>query len=162
MLARLRREQFGNPLIADLDGAGAVVTDQERHLMGFTGMVATDESVDRLQLVDETMFKQEIERAIHRGRRGASALLVVFIFVIELIKQVVGLDRLFRSRDQSQHTQPQWSQTESARFAGFGDFTDETGGIVTVLVLRSVQVGMLGHASCVNERDRLDHSTRQK
>jgi hypothetical protein len=58
-------------LVADFGGALAHVADQERNLVGLGRMLAEHEGVDRLKLVDEAVFQQEIQRAVNRGRRRA-------------------------------------------------------------------------------------------
>src|ERR1700754_1475536 len=59
---RLGFDQFGHAGIAYFLGAVTDVTDQERHLMLFGRMVAGDVGVDRLELMDEAVLEQEIER----------------------------------------------------------------------------------------------------
>jgi hypothetical protein len=61
-------------LMADLfvfhfDGGVAGVADQERHGVPHPRVMAGHEGVDRLELVDEAVLEQKIQRPLHR-RRG--------------------------------------------------------------------------------------------
>ena len=91
---RLGFDQFGHAGIAYFLGAVTDVTDQERHLMLFGRMVAGDVGVDRLELMDETVLEQEIERTVN-GRRGR-----ITVSVSQAVEQVVRLHRLTRARHQ--------------------------------------------------------------
>lgn len=82
----LRGEQGRDLLIADFERARTTITDKKWHLMRLTGVVATNERVDRFELVNEAVFQQEVERAINRWRRGETRA------VLEAIKQVIRLD----------------------------------------------------------------------
>ena len=57
-------------------------------------MVATHKGVDRLQPMNESVFEQEIERAIDGRRRSACTL------PLQDLQQVIGLDRATRGSNQ--------------------------------------------------------------
>ncbi len=91
-------------------------------------VMAAHVGVDRLQLVDEAVVDEEVERAVDRRRRRITAI------VLEPIEQVVGLDGFFRARDEIEHLLTDLGQAQAAQLAGCGDFTHERAGVVVVVM----------------------------
>ena len=104
----LRGEQGRDLLIADFERARTTITDKKWHLMRLTGVVATNERVDRFELVNEAMLKQKIQRAIDRRRRRETRT------VLETIKQVIGLDRNRRFSNQFEDAQSNRGEAQTA------------------------------------------------
>src|SRR3546814_15470686 len=95
-------------------------------------MVAGDEGVDRLELVDEAIGEQEVERAVD-GRRCGCPNGVAGRVVLEHFQQVVSLDRLALPRDPFQTPRADRRQPQAALDAGTLDPRDEAVGVVAVL-----------------------------
>jgi hypothetical protein len=92
-------------------------------------VVARDVAVHGLELVDEAVLEQEVERAVHGRRRGVLAL------ALEPIQQVVGLHRLALACDELEHPAPERGELERALLAHARDLVDELAWLVPVLVL---------------------------
>src|SRR5690606_7447794 len=141
--------------VLEFHRAMAAVADQERHrVLRAVGVVAGDEGVDRLQLVDEAVGQQEVQRAVHRGRRvGAHALAGA-----HLVEQVVRLHRAPRLGDQAQHPRPDRGQAQPALLAGALDGAHEAARVVYMVAggdaRRSVRVRVLAHAPMMAPRPR--------
>ena len=67
--ARFFIEHLADLFVFHLDRVVAAVANQEWDRVLHARMVAGDEGVDRLELVDESVVEQEIQRAIHGWRR---------------------------------------------------------------------------------------------
>src|SRR5690606_14237327 len=137
----------------ELDRRMAAVADQERHrMLRGARVVAGDERVDRLELVDEAVGEQEIQRAIDGGRRRSpGALGIGGVADTELLEQVVGLDRLAGLGDEAQHPRPDRRQAQAAGAAGGLHRVDERVGIVDVVVGIGAGV-LLGHGPMMGAR----------
>src|SRR5690606_28172711 len=116
--------------------AVAAVADQERHrMLRRARVVAGDEGIHRLELVDEAVGEQEIERTIDRGRRGrAGALAAGVVAGADQFEQVVGLDRLAGVGDQAEHARADRRQPQAAFVAGALDRGHEAFGVVDVVL----------------------------
>src|SRR3546814_15433092 len=74
----------------------AAIADQERHrVLRRARVVAGNERVDRLELVDEAVGEQEIERAVDGRRRGGTGAIAAGVVAgAAQFKQGGGLDRM--------------------------------------------------------------------
>lgn len=109
--------------------------------MRFTRMVTADERVDRFELVDETVLKQEVERPIDRWRRGHTGA------VLEMIEQVIGLDRNRCFGDELQHAQANRGEAQAAFIANPGHIAHERIGIVSMGMISAGFSGRSRHES---------------
>ena len=107
-IARLGGEQHGNLFITDFQRARASIANQEWNLVRLTRMVAAYERVDRLKFVDEAVLQQKIQRAIDRRRRGDART------VLEMIEQIVGLDRNRGLCDQFEYAKANRGEAQSS------------------------------------------------
>ncbi len=84
------RHGGGNPRVLHLRHRAAGAADQELHRMmvRFARVGAADECVEALDLMDKSMILKEIQRAIHRGRRGVGLL------GLQQIEQRIRAERL--------------------------------------------------------------------
>ena len=71
----LRIQQLDDALVFQFGRRLAAVADQERHrVRARCRVVAADIGIDRRELVDEAVLEQEIQRAVHRRRRGGTCV----------------------------------------------------------------------------------------
>jgi hypothetical protein len=125
---RLLVQQGGHAFVFKLHGRVATVADQERHRMLQPGLVAAHEGIDRFQFVDEAVFEQEIERAVHGGRCRRP------LVVAQVVEQVVGLDRLVGFGHEAQNLLAQRRQPEAALLADLGHLAQQGPGFMHVMV----------------------------
>jgi len=111
--------------VVQLDDRLAFIADQELALMRFGGVEATDEGAERLEPVNEVVFEQKIERPVDRRRRRVGLL------GLELIEQIVGLDRPVGFEHQLEHPPPRRRQTQPALTTTLLNLTNDSTGIHT-------------------------------
>src|SRR5690606_2515021 len=102
--------------------------DQEWYLVRLAREVTADEGVDRFELVDEAVFEKEIECPVDRRRSRQSGP------VLQVVEQVVGLDRDARLGNQFEHAQPDGREAQTALRAHPGDIANEGARVVPMAV----------------------------
>jgi len=100
-----------DPFIGDLNGLMTSSANQELADMPIFGMVAANEGIQRFQPMDETLFQQEIQRAID-GRRRCRA-----VIYLQLVENCIGADRGMAVPNQLQHPPPDRGQADAALLA---------------------------------------------
>src|SRR5438132_9277076 len=98
-------------VVADLLGGATVLADHELALMRMLDVAAGDKGVGGLDLMNELVGEQKIERAIDRRRPELAALL------LELREQCIGSRRLVGSQDQLEHMLSKRRQPRTAKCA---------------------------------------------
>ena len=80
--------------------------------MAMAGIGASDIGVQALELVDQALFEQEIQRAVDGGRGGAGARR------LEAVEQRIGTDRGIGVEHQFQHLAAQRREGRATAQAG--------------------------------------------
>ena len=140
-------EIFSDAFVFELDRALAGVADQERHRMFDARMMAGDKGIDGRKLVDESVFEQEVQRAVHRWRRIGA------YFGFHLLKQVIGLDRLPVRGNQSQNLLTDRGQAQAALRADLLDRGDKRLRVMHMMVRMGAVVGMAAHQGSFDRAD---------
>lgn len=126
--------QFGN--------GAALGTHQKQRGLIVPLMVAGDELVGACDAVRQSLFDQEIQRAIYRRRRGGAVLL------LDAIEQVVRLDAARFLQQQTQHRAPDRRKAGAARAAALGRIVERefvaTGSSVVVSAHGGLRAGLTG------------------
>ena len=97
-------------------------------MVGVLRVAAADEGVERGDAVHQAVFQEEVEGAVHRGRRGAAAILLA-----EHGENVVGAQRLVALPHQFQHAAAQRGQAQAlagAQGVGFGQGAVHAMGVI--------------------------------
>ena len=117
-------------MILDFRDLPALAADQElRGVVGVVGIDAGDEGVQALDLVDQALFHQEIQRAVDCGRHGA------FVLGLQPVEELVGGGRAVRIQDQLQHLSAQRGQLRAV-------FGADRGGSFKLGFHRRARVGI--------------------
>jgi hypothetical protein len=98
-------------LILDFFGGPAIVADHKLAFVRVLDIVAGDKSAGTLDLMDQLVRKQKIERAVYRRRTELATL------VLQFGKHCIGADRLIGSEDQFEHPVSYRRQSRTPRRA---------------------------------------------
>jgi len=98
-------------LIVDLFGGAAIVADHKLAFVRVLDVVTGNKSARALDLMDQLVGKQKIERAIDCRRTKLAAL------TLQFCKHRIGADRLIGSKDQFEHPPSHRRQSRPPRCA---------------------------------------------
>jgi hypothetical protein len=98
-------------LVLDFFGGSAIVADHKLAFVRVLDIMAGDKSAGTLDLMNQLVGKQKIERAIHGWRTELATL------VLQLCKHRIGADRLIGSQDQFKHPAAHRRQSRTPRCA---------------------------------------------
>ncbi len=98
-------------LVLDFLGGAAIVADHKLAFVRMLDVVAGDKSTGALDLMDQLVGKQKIERAIDCRRTKLAAL------VLQICEHRIGADRLISSKDQFKHPPSHRRQSRTPRCA---------------------------------------------
>lgn len=101
-------QRFDDCVVLDFLGRAAIVADHELALMRMLDIVAGDERADALDLVNELVREQKVERAID-GRWAELAP-----FALEGSQQRIGADRVLRGENEFEDPPPYRRQPRAA------------------------------------------------
>lgn len=125
---RLDLDELGDAWVAHFNRVVAYIADQERHLMGFSRVLAIHKRVDRLQFVDKSILQQEVQGAVDRRRCN------VVVSIAHAFEQIVGFDWRARRGNQFQHFTAQRRQAQLALRARVLDFAYKGRSIVLMVM----------------------------
>ncbi len=114
--------------LLQLNGDMAQSANEKLPLVRMLGMATTDKSVERSDTVHETVFQKEVQRAVHRWRRRATAILFA-----QHRQDVVGAQRFVALPHQLQYPAAQRRQAQpltSAQSVGFSQGAVHAMGMV--------------------------------
>lgn len=98
-------------LVLDFLGGPAIVADHKLAFVRVLDVVTGDKSAGALDLMDQLVGKQKIERAIDCWRTKLAAL------ALQFCKHRIGADRLIGSKDQFKHPPSHRRQSRTPRCA---------------------------------------------
>ncbi len=114
--------------LLQLNGDMAQSANEKLPLVRMLGMATTDKGVERSDAVHETVFQKEVQRAVHRWRRRATAILFA-----QHRQDVVGAQRFVALPHQLQYPAAQRRQAQpltSAQSVGFSQGAVHAMGMV--------------------------------
>src|SRR5690606_12049294 len=112
-LLRATRQQAGDFRVVHFRHVAAVAADEELHAALVARIAAAHVRVEGRDPVHETLAREELERAVHRGRRRVAPLLP------EHREDVVGLDRLVAAPHELEYPPAQFREAQATLGAGF-------------------------------------------
>jgi hypothetical protein len=104
-------------LVLDFLGSPAIVADHKLAFVRVLDIVAGDKSAGTLDLMNELVGKQKIERAIHRWRTKLGRRTELAALALQFGKHRIGADRLIGSKDQFKHPAAHRRQSRTPRCA---------------------------------------------